>query len=739
MNIYSYTFKPLLHLLKKYYFPKERLDNGKVLKISIIYMIGIVGVLYLMIIGSILILQGSHLVGSIDLFAAFLLSILVIWPSKKDISLFVHSGIFISFFLFLFLFINGGPDGRCFVWSYTFPLLTFFLIGTRQGLIINSLFFLCCAAIILFDIVTSHLGLYDLAFAFRYTFSFLFILLLSFFSEYFRHKSETAHKSITDNLEFLVAQRTEDLEKVVVEKEIANEQITQAKKEWERTFDAVPAYISIIDPDFNIIRANKSIMYRLKLPFDKIIGQKCYNIVDGLDAPPSHCPHVRVLKDFQEYSTEIYNDKDKRHYFLTVSPLHDGRGTFIGSVHVAFDITEKKAAEAEKCNALEKLRKAEKIEAIGLMAGGVAHDLNNILCGVVGYPELLLHITQPDNPLYEPLKSIRDSGKRAAAVVSDLLTVTRGVATNKEIIPLNDILEQYFASVEFENLGKRYPSVAFDVQLSNHPLNVLCTPIHIQKIIMNLVTNSFEAVEKIGKVSVITENKIIDASEAFASPLAFGEYAVLTVKDSGSGISKHDLDNIFEPFYSKKIIGRSGTGLGLAIVKNIVDDHGATIGVSSDENGTIFTLYFPACKKDKTNLNPSIDVETLKGSGSVLIVDDEKEQRKISKEMLEYLGYSVKTLSSGEEAVDFCRTEKVDLILLDMLMDPGINGLETYQNILDFRPNQKTIFVSGFATNDDIERALKLGADSFMEKPYSILNLGQSLKEALRKQEQGEA
>ena len=207
---------------------------------------------------------------------------------------------------------------------------------------------------------------------------------------------------------------------------------------------------------------------------------------------------------------------------------------------------------------------------------------------------------------------------------------------------------------------------------------------------------------------------------------------ILTIQDSGSGIATHDLEHIFEPFYTKKIMGQSGTGLGLAVVWNTVKDHGAFIQVESNEYGTTFTLYFPPCPNEAVEKMIATDPTHFEGSGTILVVDDDEQQRDIASRVLTLLGYTVATVASGEEAIEHCRKTPVDLILLDMLMEPGINGLETYKQIIRFSPSQKAIIASGFSESDRVLNARELGVGSFIKKPYSIEQLGQAVQKELK-------
>ncbi len=248
---------------------------------------------------------------------------------------------------------------------------------------------------------------------------------------------------------------------------------------------------------------------------------------------------------------------------------------------------------------------------------------------------------------------------------------------------------------------------------------------------MNLTINALESIDFAGTVLVSTVNQQINSATTCTTPMDHGEYVVLTITDTGAGIATHDLPRIFEPFYTKKAMGRSGTGLGLAVVWNTIKDHDAFIHVESDRGGTTFTLYFQSCHKEAAEEKEDANLLRLKGSGTILVVDDEEQQRDIASEMLSLLGYTVDTVSSGEQAIAYCQKTSVDLVILDMLMEPGINGLQTYQQIVDICPGQKAIIASGFSESKSVLDTKTLGAGSFIRKPYSLEQLGEAVRKEL--------
>ena len=379
-----------------------------------------------------------------------------------------------------------------------------------------------------------------------------------------------------------------------------------------------------------------------------------------------------------------------------------------------------------------KLNQAKRMESIGLMAGGVAHDLNNILAGIVGYPELLLRTLPADSQLRKSIEAIRDSGQRAAAVVTDLLTVARGAASIRETHEINSLIQEYLNSPEGLKLKSLYPDVTFSSSLTAVRSTVSCSPVHVKKCVMNLVTNAAEAVTGAGCVAIATENQVVDTVTSAHLDIPPGDYVVINVKDSGSGISSDDLMHIFEPFYSKKVLGRSGTGLGLSVVWNTMEDHAGKVFVDSSDQGTCFQLYFPTVQEEEGKPDTKTNEEDIAGNGEhLLVVDDEPHLRDIASQMLQSLGYKVDVASSGQEAVQLAQETTFDLIVLDMIMVPGISGRQTYKELLELNPSQRAIVASGYSETEDVKATIELGANGFIKKPYTMDSLGRAVKVSL--------
>ena len=324
--------------------------------------------------------------------------------------------------------------------------------------------------------------------------------------------------------------------------------------------------------------------------------------------------------------------------------------------------------------------------------------------------------------------------KKSCDIVQDLLTLARRGVVATEVVNINQIINSYLKSPECENLKEFNPDVKIKRDLEMNLLNIMGSPVHLWKTVMNIVNNAAEAMPDGGNIFISTESRYIDKPIRGYDDVKEGDYVILRVSDTGVGISSENIEKIFEPFYTKKVMGRSGTGLGMAVVWGTVKDHKGYIDVQSTrKKGTTFTLYFPVTRKEITG-KESLPVEEYMGKGeSILIVDDVQEQREIASQILKKLGYFVTYVSSGEEAVEYIKDNSADLLILDMIMDPGIDGLETYKRVLELHPGQKAIITSGFSETDRVKEAQRLGAGKYIKKPYTMEKIGVAVKEELGK------
>jgi two-component system cell cycle sensor histidine kinase/response regulator CckA len=479
------------------------------------------------------------------------------------------------------------------------------------------------------------------------------------------------------------------------------------------------------DPAGRLMYVNRAVEAVLGFAPAQIVGRSVLDCIHETDVERARQQLTDCSKGGPadaEYRL-LTGEGDVRWVRSACTPLHDG-GTLIGFQGIWTDITERQLAE--------RLQQTEKMEALGVMAGGIAHDLNNALGILVGYAELMLMDVPEESPLRDHARNIMEGGERAAAVVQDLLTLTRQRMPTKGVINLNRIVKDYLVSDDFVNLSRTHDRVEVRIQMDERLMNMSGSAAHLAKILANMAWYGAGAMPDGGMLLIRTENRALDRPVRGYEEVGEGEYVVLTVADTGRVIPPRDVKHIFEPFYARKVPGRGGAGLGLAVVWGMVKDQDGCINVTSEPGkGTAFDLYFTARCEEAAETSASA-VSAYEGRGeSVLIVDDDEKQRELAVQILSRLNYRVASAASGEEAVNYLKGNRADIVVLDMIMDPGMDGLDTYKEILKTHPHQRAVIVSGFAEAERVREAWFQGAGACISKPYVADRLARVVRHEL--------
>ena len=509
--------------------------------------------------------------------------------------------------------------------------------------------------------------------------------------------------------------------------------ITQSEEKYRALVETMRDGVGVIDLNDKFIFANQAASDILGFSRDELLTMNFQQIIISDASEISAVPN----NDNLDYNLDKYEltierkDRQPRQIFVSSTPYLNDRGEITGAVIVFTDITDYKEHEEEKRELREKLEIAQRMESLGVLAGGVAHDLNNILGPLVAYPQMMLEQLEPDHPHCDFLKKIEMSAKLSAIVVQDLLTMARRGRCEMSPVNPNDVIEQYLESADFNRLTNDAPNVRIDLDLDRKVPKISGSAAHLSKLIMNLAINAVDAMPDGGRLTISTSSKLIEGISGDVDNRESELYTIIAVIDSGVGIPSQDIKRIFEPFYSKKKLGRSGSGLGLAVVYGVVKDHNGFIEVRSElDIGTEFIVHLPAITSQVDDSGKQ-DESNLDGSGKILVVDDMIEQRELLDALLSDLGYDVQTVCSGRKAVEYLRNNTADLVILDMIMEPDFDGLDTFKAILEMKPDQKAIIVSGYAETERVKESEKLGVLNFVKKPYSLQTLGQAVKDAV--------
>ncbi len=536
---------------------------------------------------------------------------------------------------------------------------------------------------------------------------------------------EKNHKIIKE-----LKQKIIELEKKLKYAEKKEEEFIRMHKEQENIFDAIVNPIFLLNTDQIIITANKASYDVTGISKDRLVGRKCYEIMHGKDSPPDSCPVKKLLitgmPETREMEVEMYG----RFFLVSCTPILDKDGNIEKIIHISTDITDSKKAAAEKAEIEMKLIHAQKMEAIGQLAAGVAHDFNNILTAIIAYSHFLKLKMKDNVNLIPYVDNILHSSEKAANLVRNLLTLGKKQALSLRIVNINNIL-QNIEGILIKILGE---NIHLKIKKGRKEgIFVFADYALLEQALLNLVINARDAMPDGGTLTISSD--IIAHDNDFTEKnveIKKQNFAIISIADTGVGIEKKYLDRIFEPFFTTKETGK-GTGLGLAMVYGIVKHHGGFIEVDSEKGkGTEIKIYLPLTDKRPEKLKSEDYLSIKKGKETILIAEDDYEVRSSIGSILEEYGYKVIEAVDGEEMVKkfIDDKENIHLLIVDLIM-PKKGGKEAYDEIVKLKPDIKAIFISGYKPEITMKKSISNEKLDFILKPVSPVILLRKIRQML--------
>jgi two-component system, cell cycle sensor histidine kinase and response regulator CckA len=540
-------------------------------------------------------------------------------------------------------------------------------------------------------------------------------------------KAQADLGEINRNLEYRVSERTSQLQDEIQVRKNTESELERSLALVRATLESTADGILVIDSSGKVAGYNLKFVKMWRIGDDVIAtgddSQLLKEVLDQLKSPDDFLQKVQLL--YSQPEAESFDQlefKDGRAFERYSLPQKSG-DKIVGRVWSFRDVSERRNLE-------EHLRQMQKMEAIGKLAGGVAHDFNNILTIITGYCELMLIKMPEDNPMRRHVTEIKTAGERAAGLTGQLLAFSRKQVLAPKILELNSVIN---------NMDKMlHRLIGEDIELvfrQNLELeHIKADPGQIEQVILNLAVNARDAMPDGGTLILESANVELDESYSLKHiSVVPGKYVMLAVSDTGMGMSPDVQARIFEPFFTTKEVGK-GTGLGLSTVYGIVKQSGGNIWVYSEEgHGTTFKVYFPIVQVQETDtVMKSSNNMNLMGSETILLVEDEDGVRELAFSVLKGYGYKVFKASSGEEAISICNAlpDKIDLMLSDVVM-PKMNGQQLSEYLKPRRPDMKVLFMSGYTDETILRYGVMQLTTAYLQKPFTPDSLGRKIREVL--------
>ncbi len=515
----------------------------------------------------------------------------------------------------------------------------------------------------------------------------------------------------------------------VTERRREQQALRRSAERWRATFDAIEDAIFVLSDEHEVEQVNAAGCKLLGLAHERIIGRKCYELVHATREPIAGCPWVRSKASHA--SESLVFEQGGRTYRASASPL-SGLGDR-GCVHVLRDITEDRLREAERALLEEKLRASQKLEAVGTLAGGVAHRFNNSLSTIINNARLAAEALTDDDPMRADLDEIVREGKSAAVLTQQLLAFSRRQVLKPQVLSMNAVLSGMGDMLR----GFIGEDIDLVVQLDPEAGQIQADPSQLQQVVMNIAVNAREAMPSGGTLTIRTSNVNLDERQGSGrASIAPGAHVALTFTDTGEGMDEATRKRVFEPFFTTKPAGK-GTGLGLSTVYGIVKQSGGEVTVQSEPGkGATFKLLFPAVEEAPASRRVSVSMSHsdrgTTGTETVLLVEDEEGVRSVARRILQRAGYRVLTAANGFEAILLCEQypREVHLLVTDVVM-PRMNGRELAERLTKKRPGLRVLYMSGYPDDEIVRRGVLEANMTLVNKPLSAEELTRAVRAAL--------
>ncbi|NPU83658.1 MAG: response regulator [Syntrophaceae bacterium] len=749
----------------------ETYDVEAIRKVTLLFTGTTIGIVFLLVQGTISYFNSIVSLCLIDYTLAFILLLILVYVRRsRNYPFGLYAVLFFFTLLCWYLLSSGGAYETGYVWYYTYPLIACFGLGARKGAIATAILTLPTLVLFSLDNPPGIIGSYPVNFKIRFVGSFLLVSALAYLAEYVREDTQLRLEGKNDELQRVISdlkltkgklrQAGEDLEKRVEERtrqlSDANRKLMEEMQERAQVEEALRVseekyrviaentadVISFQDMNLRYTYLSPSIIRlrgftveeAMEQTLDQVMTPESFQFCMGifgeetaLESAGTADPHrIRIL-ELEQYK------KDGSTMWIEVSIcfVRDRDGNPVGVLSVSRDVTERRRAEEEKRRLEEQLREAQRLEAVGTLAGGIAHEFNNLLMGIQGQASLMLLSLDDGHPHHRRLKQIEQQVASGADLTKQLLGFAREGRYEVRPADMNEIIER--TSAMFSRTRR---DITILKRLEEGLWTVRVDRGQMEHLLMNLFVNAGQAMREGGTLTLKTENSHADGGQDPPFAVDAGKYVKLSIGDTGMGMDERTRKRIFDPFFTTKDMGR-GAGLGLATVYGIVRGHRGMIDVKSEPGqGTTFDIYLPALEME-TAAAGTAATRKREGKGKILLVDDEPMLLEVNRQQLEALGYHVYTAVSGQEALAVYaeNQEEIALVILDMVM-PGLSGGETFDRLRAINPAIRVLLSSGYSIEGQAQQILDRGCDGFLQKPFDFERLSREMGRMFSRREQ---